>query len=343
MSFNNNLQLQKRALKSAQQYFSGIVKGDRFVLSEAITLIESTLLHKRKLAGQIADLCHEYNSRLTTTRLAITGSPGAGKSTFINAFGMYLISKGHKVAVLAIDPTSNKSHGSILGDKTRMESLSTHENAYIRPTAAGQLLGGVAFGTKESIPLCETAGYDYIIVETVGVGQSEFMASDMCDMTLLLIQPGAGDDVQGIKKGIVEMADIVIVTKADGVQKDLAMMSKRYYDEALHYASNNEDDHFCEVMICSAIEKIGFEEILNAIDNQMNRLRGSNLLGVKRAEQESKWFITLLKENTFSLLLQNKLFLDIFEKLKSKINLGNISTHSAIIKLEEEIKYILNK
>ena len=213
-------------------YKEGILAGDRIVLARAITLIESALPEDQQLAGEVLDtvMAHTGNS----LRMGITGAPGVGKSTFIESFGQTLIRAGKKVAVLTIDPTSQITGGSILGDKTRMQELANERGAFIRPSPSGQTLGGVASHTRESILLCEAAGFDYIIVETVGTGQSEYAVKHMVDFFLLLIQPGSGDELQGIKKGIVEMADAIAVTKADGDNTKAAKATRVDFQHALH-------------------------------------------------------------------------------------------------------------
>ncbi|HSG67586.1 MAG TPA: methylmalonyl Co-A mutase-associated GTPase MeaB, partial [Bacteroidales bacterium] len=216
----------------ADDYVKGILGGNRSLLSRAITLVESALPRHHQLAQQIISNCLPHAGK--SIRVGITGVPGVGKSTFIESLGKYLTGKGHKVAVLAIDPSSSKSKGSILGDKTRMEELANDPNAFIRPSASAGSLGGVARKTRESIILCEAAGFDCIFVETVGVGQSETAVHSMVDFFLLLMLAGAGDELQGIKRGIMEMADAIIINKADGTNKEKADMARREYMNALH-------------------------------------------------------------------------------------------------------------
>ena len=231
ISINPNLNLQRRRTPSVSEYVEGILQGNRVVLSQAITLIESTKVEHQNTAQQIIEQCLPHAGK--SVRIGITGTPGVGKSTFIEAFGTQITDLsqenregGHRVAVLAIDPSSQMSRGSILGDKTRMFHLSTNEKAFIRPSPAGDSLGGVARKTRESIVLCEAAGFDVIIVETVGVGQSETAVHSMTDFFLLLLLPGAGDELQGIKRGIVEMADLVAVNKADGEREKSARQAQ---------------------------------------------------------------------------------------------------------------------
>ncbi|GMT44921.1 MAG: ATPase/protein kinase [bacterium] len=217
---------------SPREYFRGIQTGDRTLLSRAITLIESTLSEDRETASELIRLCLPFSGE--ALRLGVTGVPGVGKSTFIESFGLYLIKKGHRVAVLTIDPSSMRSRGSILGDKTRMEELGNNNRAFIRPSASAGTLGGVARKTREAMILCETAGFDTVFVETVGVGQSETAVAQMVDFFLLLMLAGGGDELQGIKRGIMEMADLVVINKADGENKNRASLAKREYENALH-------------------------------------------------------------------------------------------------------------
>jgi LAO/AO transport system kinase len=239
---------------SAKQYIDGILKGDRVLLSRAITIIESNLESDKILAKEIVQniLPNAGNS----IRIGITGVPGVGKSTFIEAFGKYLITQGKRVAILSIDPSSQRSKGSILGDKTRMEELANLQEAYIRPSASGDTLGGVANKTGETMLLCEAAGYDVVLIETVGVGQSETAVHGMTDFFLLLMLSGAGDELQGIKKGIMEMADMVVINKADGDNIRMSEMARLQYQNALHIFPQSESGWSPVVSTASAIKNI---------------------------------------------------------------------------------------
>lgn len=269
---------------SVEEYVSGIRKGNRSLLSKAITLVESSLPKHQSLAQEIISAClpHAGNS----IRVGITGVPGVGKSTFIEALGKHLTSSGHKVAVLAIDPSSSRSKGSILGDKTRMEELANDPDAFIRPSASAGSLGGVARKTRESIILCEAAGFDRIFVETVGVGQSETAVHSMVDFFLLLMLAGAGDELQGIKRGIMEMADAIIINKADGSNKKKAEMARNEYRNALHLFPATESGWTVPVETCSAIENLGISNVWNIIE-QYRELTGvrNNYFYLKRQEQ----------------------------------------------------------
>jgi len=245
------------------EYVEGILKGDRIMLSRAITLIESLRPDDRETARQLINECLPHSGK--SIRLGITGIPGAGKSTFIEAFGIYLIGKGHHVAVLAIDPTSQRSKGSILGDKTRMESLSTQTNAFIRPSATSGTLGGVARATREAVILCEAAGFDMIIIETVGVGQLETAVSQIVDFFLLLMIAGAGDELQGIKRGIMEMADLLVINKADSDNIKKAELAKKEYETALHLFPVLPNGWTPKVLTASALYNHGLDGIWQII------------------------------------------------------------------------------
>ena len=244
---------------SADQLAELILAGDRAGLSQAITLVESTLDEDRIKAEGLLNLILPHAGK--SVRIGVTGVPGVGKSTFIENFGSILTNKDHKVAILAIDPSSQQSKGSILGDKTRMETLSANPKAFIRPSPTGGTLGGVANSTREAILLCEAAGYDVIIVETVGVGQSEIAVKGMTDFFLLLMLAGAGDELQGIKRGIMEMADLVAINKVENDNRKEAMLAKSAYANALHLMPPNNSGWQPEVMTCSALKKEGLKEI----------------------------------------------------------------------------------
>ncbi len=283
----------KRSRLSPKEYFEGIRHGDRMLLSRSITLVESTLTSDQEIADKLMELIlpHTGNAR----RIGITGVPGVGKSTFIETFGQLLVEKGEKLAILTIDPTSSKSHGSILGDKTRMETLSRMNEVYIRPSAAGSALGGVANATREAMLLCEAAGYSTIIVETVGVGQSEISVRNMVDFFLLLMLAGAGDELQGIKKGIMEMADGIAITKADGTNRTEAEKAKKAYSNALHLFPPNDSGWVCEVITTSAIEGKGFTEIIDILDRYFGHMKNNGCLEQMRSSQRVQWMNDLIK------------------------------------------------
>ena len=290
---------------SLSDYINGIQSGDRIILSRAITLIESTNSKHQKIAQEIISECLKIKS--SAKRIGVTGAPGVGKSTFIEQLGLQFIEKGHTVAVLAVDPSSQVSKGSILGDKTRMESLSTHPDAYIRPSPAGTSLGGVARKTRETIILCEAAGFDTILIETVGVGQSETIVHSMVDFFMLLLLPGAGDELQGIKRGIVEMADIAIVNKADSGREKLVNQTVLSYRNALHLFQGKSSQWITKVMACSALEHKGIEEILIEIEKYFDLIQKNGFLIQNRQNQAKFWF----KET-----LQNLFEMQIFENIE---------------------------
>ena len=264
-----------------------IKAGDRRALAKAITLVESTRADHGDQATALLEtlMPHTGNS----IRLGISGAPGVGKSTFIEALGNYLTEQGHRVAVLAVDPTSAVSGGSILGDKTRMETLSVNPNAFVRPSPAGKTLGGVTRRTRESLLLCEAAGFDVIIIETVGVGQSETAVSDMTDMFLLLLSPGGGDDLQGIKRGIMELADLVLVNKADGDQTHLANQTVSDYGAALHFIQARTPSWTPMIQSCSALHNQGVAEVWQTAQEFRRALTDSGELLTLRAQQARAW------------------------------------------------------
>ena len=271
-----------------QYYLEGLKQQNNVVLAQAITLVESKKESDQELAYQLLDKVVKIES--STFRIGITGTPGVGKSSFIEGFGNFLIDNGKRVAVLAIDPSSQRTGGSILGDKTRMETLSKNPGAFIRPSASGNALGGVNNKTREALLLCEAAGYDVIIVETVGVGQSETLVSKMVDFFLLMIQPGSGDDLQGIKKGIMEMADGITINKADGDQAKLARQSKKDLLNALHLFALNETGWTTQVELCSAVDKTGFNEVWLMIQSFYQLMTENDRFDQNRQDQNVSWF-----------------------------------------------------
>lgn len=273
----------KQLRNEARHYIDGIINGDRVLLSKAITLVESALEDHQALAQEIIEACLPKAGN--TVRVGITGVPGAGKSTFIEALGMYLVETGKKVAVLTIDPSSQRSKGSILGDKTRMEKLSGHSNAYIRPSASAGTLGGVARKTRETMLLCEAAGYEIILVETVGVGQSEVAAHAMVDFFLLLMISGAGDELQGIKRGIMEMADGIVINKADGDNINKARRAMAECKNALHFFPPAESGVVPEVTTCSSLYHNNIENVWRIIDAYIRETQRNGFFDHKRKQQ----------------------------------------------------------
>lgn len=282
------------------EYLSGILNQDRITLSKAITLVESSLSQDQLLAEELIQEVMPYTGK--SIRVGITGVPGVGKSTFIDTFGEHLIQQGHRLAVLTIDPSSQKTKGSILGDKTRMEKLALNKMAFIRPSPAGATLGGVGARTREAMLLCEAAGYDMVIVETVGVGQSETVVSEMVDFFLLLILAGAGDELQGIKKGIIETADALVVTKADGENLKQARLAKKEYERALHLFPLKENKWKPKVRLCSALDNVGMDEIGAMINDFIQKIKSTSYFDENRSKQRLSWMhghIKWLLESSF--------------------------------------------
>ena len=277
-----------------QDYVEGVLAGDRRVLSKTITLIESSLPAHQEISGTVINMLLPHSGK--AVRLGITGVPGVGKSTFIESLGMMLVSKGHRVAVLAVDPSSKRSGGSVLADKTRMEKLAVEGRAFIRPSPSGGTLGGVARKTRETMIVCEAAGYDVMIVETVGVGQSETAVASMVDFFLVLMISGAGDELQGIKKGVLEMADAVVVNKADGDNLEKAELARKQYANALHFLAPATPTWTPPVMTCSALEMTGIDIIWQTVLNFREKMMGTGELEDKRRKQSLDWMWTLVEE-----------------------------------------------
>lgn len=278
----------------ADYYIQGVLERDRLKIARTITLIESTLAVHQELARTIIDRLLPHTGG--AVRLGITGVPGAGKSTFIESFGTMLTGTGLRVAVLAIDPSSSRSGGSILGDKTRMEKLAVNERAFIRPSPSGGTLGGVAGKTRESMLVCEAAGFDVIIIETVGVGQSETTVASMVDFFLVLMISGAGDELQGIKKGVLEVADAIVINKADGDNIRRAELAQKEYEAALHLLMPFSPNWTVPVLTCSSLEMTGVEKIWQTIGQYRSIMTASGELEEKRKKQALEWFSFLLDE-----------------------------------------------
>lgn len=272
-----------------------LLKGNKTALGRAITLVESNQpLHQAK-AEKLVEACLPHARK--SLRIGITGVPGVGKSTFIEAFGSFLVDIGKEVAVLAVDPSSTVSHGSILGDKTRMEKLVTRENAFIRPSPSGDSLGGVARKTRESIILCEAAGFDVLLIETVGVGQSETTVHSMTDFFLLLKLAGAGDELQGIKRGIIEMADAIVINKADGDNQKAAREARLEFKRALHLYPPKESGWQPKVLLASAIEETGISEIWKLVEDYLQLTKENHYFETNRHEQNKFWLLQTVNEH----------------------------------------------
>ncbi len=316
----------KREL-TADECVEGILRGDRVILSRAITLIESTKPEHYAKGQEVIERClpHSGNS----IRIGITGVPGAGKSTFIESFGTYLTSQGHKVAVLAIDPSSERSKGSILGDKTRMESLSVNPKAFIRPTPSGLTLGGVARKTRETIILCEAAGFDTILVETVGVGQSETIVKSMTDFFLLLLIAGAGDELQGIKRGIMEMADAIVITKADGDNQLKAQQARNQYQSVINLFPANDNGWQVPVTTCSVYDQSSIIAVSNLINRFAEETRANGFFHLQRNQQLVKSFYEWIDFSIKSRFYENTEVKQLIEKLLPQIQSGHITPYQA--------------
>ena len=284
----------RRRRLTTEEFVEGILAGNITILSQAITLIESNNPDNYAQAQEIIERCLPYAGN--SVRIGITGVPGAGKSTWIEAVGNMVTSLHHKLAVLAIDPSSERSGGSILGDKTRMETICHNPDIFIRPSPSAGSLGGVARKTRETVVLCEAAGFDVIFIETVGVGQSETAVHSMVDMFLLLQISGAGDELQGIKRGIMEMADLMVITKADGENKVKAEVARRQFQNALHLFPTPESDWRAKVYTCSSLEGVGLEEIWKGVEEYLEHTKGNGYFQHHRNEQNKYWMYESINE-----------------------------------------------
>jgi LAO/AO transport system kinase len=320
-------QVAARRVPSAGDLIPKILGGDITALSRAITLVESANPEHSKAASEVISACLPHSGH--SVRIGITGVPGVGKSTFIEAFGKHLTSIGKKVAVLAVDPSSTLSHGSILGDKTRMEDLVRDKNAYIRPSASGETLGGVARKTRETITLCEAAGFDTIIIETVGVGQSETAVHGMVDFFLLLQIAGAGDELQGIKRGIMEMADAVVINKADGDNLKRANLAKTEFNRALHFFPPKPSGWMPKAMTCSAIEKSGIAEVWKMILDYLETATASGYLAEKRRTQNQSWMVEFINGQLTAHFYTDPNISALLETTKQQVSSNTISPFAA--------------
>ena len=322
-----------RPIPDIDSLAKGILSGDRVALGQAITLIESNLESDEQPATTLLERILPKSGN--ALRIGITGVPGVGKSTFIESFGKYLVNKGKKLAVLTIDPSSPLTKGSILGDKTRMEELSKHPAAFVRPSSSGHSTGGVAHKTREAIFLCEAAGYDVIIVETIGVGQSEISVSNMVDFFLLLMLAGAGDELQGMKKGILEIADALVVTKADGSNLKNAREAQSLYQQALHFFPLPESGWHRTVLTSSALTGNGIEEVWNMIIKHYELVKSSGYLQRNRSRQNITWFHDRFMQLLNKDLQQIQHVRNIKKKLETEVSASAISFEAAARKLLE--------
>jgi len=319
-----------------QVYIDGVLNQERRMVSKTITLIESSLAAHQKMARQILDSLLPHTGK--AVRFGITGVPGVGKSTFIESIGMTLVEDGHRVAVLAVDPSSSRSGGSVLADKTRMEKLSAKQNAFIRPSPSGGALGGVARKTRETMLICEAAGYDVIIVETVGVGQSETAVASMVDFFLVLMLAGAGDELQGIKKGILELADGIAITKSDGDNVEKARKAARTYENALHFLRPASALWIPPVLTCSAVDVTGIREIWQTVLDHRQKLSVSGELEQKRQQQALDWMWSLIQEGLKYRFNQNIEVKKHLPKLTREVEKGTIAPTIAA----EELLFFLD-
>ena len=328
-----HIQQFRKIQPSTNELVSGILAGNITALSRAITLVESTNTSHLAKANEVINACLPHANK--SVRIGITGVPGVGKSTFIEAFGLHLTKLGKKVAVLAVDPSSTISHGSILGDKTRMEELVKDKNAYIRPSASGETLGGVARKTRETITLCEAGGFDIILIETVGVGQSETAVHSMVDFFLLLKITGAGDDLQGIKRGIMEMADTIVINKADGDNIRKAHLAKMEFKRALHLFPAKKSGWIPTTSTCSSISHEGISEVWKTIEDFLKLTKGNQSFFDKRKEQNQYWMLETINEQLKTNFYSNPEIQKSLDTTKKAVQNDEISPFAAAQKLLE--------
>lgn len=318
-----NIQQFRKQQPTSKEFVDGILNGNITALSRAITLVESTNNTHLEKANEVINVCLPFANR--SIRIGITGVPGVGKSTFIEAFGKHLTGLGKKVAVLAVDPSSTISHGSILGDKTRMEELVKDENAFIRPSPSGETLGGVARKTRETITLCEAFGFDTVIIETVGVGQSETAVHSMVDFFLLLKIAGAGDELQGIKRGIMEMADAVVINKADGDNIKKANLAKIEFNRALHFFPAKKSGWMPKTATCSAITQDGISAVWQMILDFESLTKSNNYFFEKRKEQNQFWMMETIDEQLKASFYNHPEIIKLLEENKKAVQNDAIS------------------
>ncbi|MCB9344954.1 MAG: methylmalonyl Co-A mutase-associated GTPase MeaB [Lewinellaceae bacterium] len=328
----------RRQLPEIEEFVQGIQAADRVLLGQAITLVESTRPEHQEMAREIIGRLLKQSGVTDSFRIGLTGAPGVGKSTLIEALGLHLTNQQKKVAVLAIDPSSAISRGSILGDKTRMEKLSTSELAFIRPSPSGDSLGGVARKTRESILLVEAAGFDTVIIETVGVGQSEYAVHSMSDVFVLMLQPGAGDELQGIKRGIVEMADFLVVNKADGDNVKLANQARTHYLNATHLLPEKANTWSPKVLACSALEQTGISELWESLELYLKHVKDNGFLETNRRRQASYWLKEALENGLRTMFYNNPVIVNQFETIEKEVLESRISPFAAAEKLLNAFK-----
>ena len=321
----------KRRKLALQDYVEGVLEGDRAVLSRAITLVESNAPAHFDLARQVISAVLPRTGR--AVRVGITGVPGAGKSTFIEALGTWLCDRGHRVAVLAVDPSSTVTRGSILGDKTRMEELSRNENAFIRPSPSGGTLGGLTRKSRETMLLCEAAGYDVVLVETVGVGQSEVTVRDMVDFFMLLVITGAGDDLQGMKKGVMELADAIVVNKADGANRMRAQTTRADYEQFLHYLRPSTEGWTSRACTCSALTREGIPEVWGMVEDFMENVRSSGVLAERRRRQALSWVHSMVEDHLLRRFYEDPGVAAEMPQIEERVERGELAATQAALDL----------
>lgn len=322
----------KRRRLTVDDYVEGVLDGDRSILSRAITLVESNAAAHFEMAQQVIQRLLPYTGK--SVRVGITGVPGAGKSTFIEALGTNLCRAGHKVAVLAVDPSSTVTKGSILGDKTRMEQLSREPNAFIRPSPSGGTLGGLTRKSRETLLICEAAGYDTILVETVGVGQSETTVRSMVDFFLLVVLTGAGDELQGMKKGVMELADAIVVNKADGDNKQRAMVTRAEYERILQFLRKATENWTTHAYTCSAYTGAGIMELWHdVIEAFMEQGWKNGVLAERRKQQTLSWVYTMVEEHLHNLFYRSPAVIECKEGIEQEVIAGKLSATMAVQKL----------
>ena len=317
----------RRQQLTASQYVEGIVKGDVTILSQAVTLVESVLPDHQALAQEVIEKCLPYTGN--SIRIGISGVPGAGKSTSIDSFGLHVLKDGGKLAVLAIDPSSERSKGSILGDKTRMERLSVHPDAFVRPSPSAGSLGGVARKTRETIVLCEAAGFDKIFVETVGVGQSETAVHSMVDFFLLIQLAGTGDELQGIKRGIMEMADGIIINKADGDNAEKAELAARSFRNALHLFPAPESGWTPQVLTYSGFYELRIKEVWDMVYDYIAFVKKNGYFQYKRNEQSKYWMYETINESLRNDFYHNPVIENLLKLKENQVQNGEITSFTA--------------
>lgn len=328
---NPNFRAKRLSLQSKEVYVKGIKAGNRTILSQAITLIESSNPKSRKLGEEVLEEVMPLTGK--SVRIGITGVPGVGKSTFIEAIGNRFLDDAEKLAVLAIDPTSSRTRGSILGDKTRMATLSHHENAYIRPSPTSGTLGGVARTSRETMLLCEAAGFTTIFIETVGVGQSETTVHNMVDMFLLLMLAGAGDELQGIKRGIMEMADLIAINKAEKENLAAAKRAKMEYENALSLFPPAPSKWKTPVVTCSALNGSGIPDVKHKISDYIKHVKENRYFQKRREEQSAFWMHETIRKKLSSEFYENQGIKEKLPGIEKQVNAGEISSFSAAERL----------